>query len=210
MFFLKEVSHLIFDQCRNAPCILRSRFVRNRQPLGALGIFNERDLEKDTNVQNRFFEPARLQFPHLVEVKDNVYGITSKTTDPLAFLPPGDFHYFSVSFGDFNLSFARQSGRLWAYVHSGGPSLDKILADGRPENSPAALIPITEDGHGILFLDDNNNLESPTVRVRLEGRLVKVDLGHRGIFVADMGSLRPKHPDPLIHAASRKSIDSPC
>ena len=141
-----------------------------------------------------------------MEVKDNVYGITSKTTDPLAFLPPGDFHYFSVSFGDFNLSFARQSGRLWAYVHSGGPSLDKILADGRPENSPAALIPITEDGHGILFLDDNNNLESPTVRVRLEGRLVKVDLGHRGIFVADMGSLRPKHPDPLIMPPHEKAL----
>ena len=29
-------------------------FVRNRQPLGALGIFNERNFEKDTNVQNRF------------------------------------------------------------------------------------------------------------------------------------------------------------
>jgi len=171
-----------------------------------LGFLVNTFLEKETNAQDRFFEAAQIKFPRLVQTKDNIYGITSKDSDPLAFLPPGDFHYFSVPFGEFNLSLARQSGRLWAYVHSGGPSLDKILAEGRPENSPAALIPITEDGHGILFLGEAYQLESPAIRVRLNGRLIKVDLGHRGIFVADMGSLRPNHPDPLMMPPHEKAL----
>ena len=189
--------------CIMSPMI---EFGTNFHPSGILGEYMTAFLKESIDVEDRFFEPAHIRFPHLIEVKDNLYGITSKSSDPLAFLPPGDFQYFSVPFGDFNLSFARQSGRLWAYIHSGGPSLDKILLEERPENSTAALVPITEDGHGILFLGETEGHETPTLRVRVAGRLVKVDLGQRGIFVADMGSLRPKKPDPLIMPPHEKAL----
>ena len=130
---------------------------------------------------------------------------TAESVHPLAFFPPGDFRYFSVPLGEFNLSFARKNGRLWGYVDSGGLSLDALLEGKNPEKNEAALIPVTDDGHGLLFVNTGTG-EDSLVRLRLDGRLVKASLGLKGVFVADMGSLRPGRPDPLIIPPHQKAL----
>ncbi len=162
-------------------------------------------LDSQAALPEQFFEPAQVKavpWPHANTVhepddKDSVH--------PLAFLPPGDFRYFSVPFGEFNLSFARQNGRLWGYVDSGGLSLDALLESENPEKSEAALVPITEDGHGLLFVNTGTG-EDAIIRIRLDGRLVKAVLGQKGVFVADMGSLRPERPDPLVIPPHQKAL----
>ena len=162
-------------------------------------------LDAQAGLPEHYFEPAEIKSLPLPLEKSGQDSDDKDSVHPLAFLPPGDFRYFSVPFGEFNLSFARKHGRLWGYVDSGGLSLDALLESENPEKSEAALVPITEDGNGLLFVNTGTG-EDAIIRIRLDGRLVKVVLGHKGVFVADMGSLRPERPDPLVIPPHQKAL----